>query len=351
MATDKQDEKVGRRRPLDLLLTVGAVATALTAIVGLVALLWPDPPARLEANLDNLAIDRNVTLSEFSARQSVGDTGTSDRQLGRAPATRRAIVLVANRAGSQARVVAQSLEGGGTESSGPATQPPDPEAPPNTAPGEGQPPTAPEEGDSSAASGADDSSPAESTDSGDPPTRQDGSSEYTSKKIEETIEESPAFGGDCDAEGGQIMCEGGEGGDALGNILPEKDIEEGRGGGAVADAEALLKVLESTRARSVSGRLEPLGVTLSFDLALDGFKDEQAAVRWSLYDAGARKRVPRDWLVNRRALVVRPEATFDRASGEFWVPAPKRKGPFFVRVAVYDNDGERMAFSDSKPFR
>ena len=135
-------------------------------------------------------------------------------------------------------------------------------------------------------------------------------------------------------------------------VLPPEDLEETSGGRLVADAEALVRVLENTRSRPVpSGGSEPLGVTLSFELELEGFTGERAEVRWSLYDAGARKRVPRDWLVNRRALVVGAEAASDRASAEFWVPAPKRKGPFFVRLSVYDEDGDRLEFSDSKSFR
>jgi len=41
----------------------------------------------------------------------------------------------------------------------------------------------------------------------------------------------------------------------------------------------------------------------------------------------------------------------DRESSEFWVPLPKRRGPFFVRLTVYDDEGERLTFSDSKSFR
>jgi hypothetical protein len=49
--------------------------------------------------------------------------------------------------------------------------------------------------------------------------------------------------------------------------------------------------------------------------------------------------------------VVRPEAAFDRSSAEFWVPLPRQTGPFFVRLSVFDDQGERLAFADSKAFR
>ncbi|MGH2698712.1 MAG: hypothetical protein ACRDJL_05885, partial [Actinomycetota bacterium] len=47
-----------------------------------------------------------------------------------------------------------------------------------------------------------------------------------------------------------------------------------------------------------------------------------------LFTAGKGAMVPQDWLVNRRALVAIPEATVDRASGEFWIPLPNKRGPY-----------------------
>jgi hypothetical protein len=156
----------------------------------------------------------------------------------------------------------------------------------------------------------------------------------------------------CSYKSSGLVC-GGRDEAFVRSLLPPSDVAEDAGGdGAVANAKALLAVLENTRSRPVSsGGTEPMGVTLSFDLELEGFSGKKAEVRWSLYDAGARKRVPRDWLVNRRALALRPEAAFDRESSEFWVPLPKRKGPFFVRLTVYDEEGERLTFADSKSFR
>ena len=60
--------------------------------------------------------------------------------------------------------------------------------------------------------------------------------------------------------------------------------------------------------------------------------------------------MPREWLVNRRALVARPEVASDRASGDFWVPLPRRRGPYFVRLGVYD-EGTRLTFADTESFR
>ncbi len=56
--------------------------------------------------------------------------------------------------------------------------------------------------------------------------------------------------------------------------------------------------------------------------------------------------MPRDWLLNRRAV----QLTDEGASHDFWVPLPKLRGPFFVRIGIYD-EGKRLTFRDSRPFR
>jgi hypothetical protein len=326
VAEEDKEEKGGRRRLSDLVVRAGAVATALGAIAGLVTLLWPDSPSRLAASLDNLAVDTNVSLSEFSARQRVAGAKTSGRQLALVHGDGREIAPVGDhRPGWTAIRLAQSPAGPNSGEKGSPTEPGEGEGPPTKAGEEGS--TTPDPGGSE--SGAD------------------------SRILNRAKKKLPPqrLPDGCDYRGLSVQC-GAEDEEMLRSLLPATDIDEAPGGGAVADAEALVKVLENTRARPVSsGGSEPLGVTLSFDLEIEGFTDARAEVRWSLYDAGARKRVPRDWLVNRRALVVRPEAAFDRASAEFWVPVPERKGPFFVRLSVYDEEGQRLAFSDSESFR
>jgi hypothetical protein len=45
------------------------------------------------------------------------------------------------------------------------------------------------------------------------------------------------------------------------------------------------------------------------------------------------------------------ERNGDSASDDFWAPIPKLKGPFFIRVGVYDAHGERLDYADTQRFR
>jgi len=263
-------------------LSFAAVATALAAIVGLVTLLWPDSPARLAANLDHLAIDANVALSEFAARQRVTDTGAaSDLVVVLAPedGDGNGPVLAAGHRSLAATPLAQSPEGGEVPSQVPEDQP-QPEG--------GEPsPTGPEDGEAS---------PTEPGDGEPPQVPERGSSESQSDsevvgRVKAKLPPEKLPDG-CTYEGSSVVCGKSDEG-VLRSLLPATDVADAPSGGAVADAEALVTVLENTRARPVSsGGTEPLGVTLSFDLALEGFSDKKAVVRWSLYDAGAREASP-----------------------------------------------------------
>jgi hypothetical protein len=106
-------------------------------------------------------------------------------------------------------------------------------------------------------------------------------------------------------------------------------------------------LLIATRTRPVSGnRVQPVGVTVNFNVSLTGFKDRTVAVRWSLHHAGG-GRVAHEWLRGQPALWLVGEAEKDSAGSDFWVPLPKTTGPFFVRVEVYDEDGVRLDFADT----
>jgi len=119
-------------------------------------------------------------------------------------------------------------------------------------------------------------------------------------------------------------------------------------------ARRLRKIFNGTRTRPLSpagGKRQMVGATVNFNVSMTGFDDGRADVRWSLYSAGDNALVPRDWLRTQRALSLRGEANKDSASGEFWVPLPKAKGPFFIRLGVYDDDNTRLDYADTPRFR
>jgi hypothetical protein len=119
-------------------------------------------------------------------------------------------------------------------------------------------------------------------------------------------------------------------------------------------AKAVAAALHETRTadtRGEDGRLEPLGVVVTVQATVTGFEGEQAQVRWSLRHADGR-RLPHEWLRSRAVLELTGEAETDSGSAEFWVPLPKRpRGPYFVRVGVFDDEGTPLTFAKTGEIR
>jgi len=296
-------------------LRAGALAAALASIAGVVTLVWPDSsdsPRQTTASLRKVVADPNISLREFSERQRLAATGVRGSD-GVHDGTRVSL-----------RLVAQTSD---PETGTTSTQP---EPPPTIEQPPGPAETSPEE---ELGIGGEAGVLAE-------PQRD------VAAELEQRLptNELPA-GCRYETREGRIelVCSTNE---AL--SWADDESEAGDEGTRAADAQRVVRVLRGTRTRSGN---EPVGVSVNFTLILQGLAGVRTDVRWSLYDAGGGTRVPRDWLVNRRALTTRPQADSDSASGSFWVPLPRRPGPFFVRVSVFGPGHRQFDFADSTRFR
>ena len=273
---------------------VGALVTALVAS-------WT-PSAELGAELSNVRIDRNVTLAEYEAR---------------------------NRTDSAAiiRLVAQTTD---TPTPSPTTTP-EPTLTPEPTPSEGD----------------------------DDPVVDPTFSERDRKRLDTGLQralEDPSLP---DVELGGA-CSGGVSSSDCGLHSLQKSLkvvdEDGRPS-AVQPAKVaggLVKILRGTRMQPVDGhdKLEPVGVTVNFNAALTGFDGKRVAVRWSLYTATGRRRVPHAWLGNQNALFLKGKADMHNSSDQFWAPIPRAEGPYFIRVSVYDADDDtRLDYANTGRFR
>jgi hypothetical protein len=122
----------------------------------------------------------------------------------------------------------------------------------------------------------------------------------------------------------------------------------GEPGDVEARANAIAAALNETRTvPGQDGRLEPLGVAVTVQVTVTGLEGEEADVTWSLRH-GDGGRLPHVWLRNRPVIHLTGEAESDSGSAEFWVPLPKRpRGPYFVRIGMYDADGTPLTFANT----
>lgn len=97
-------------------------------------------------------------------------------------------------------------------------------------------------------------------------------------------------------------------------------------------------------------RREPLGVVVNFDMQLAGFRGAVTSVAWSLRDATSKPVVPTQWLRPRPIVWVKPKANSEGFTRNFWLPLPRVRGAFFVRLVAYDRDKQPRARAE-KMFR
>ncbi|MDQ3452984.1 MAG: hypothetical protein M3493_09875 [Actinomycetota bacterium] len=104
-------------------------------------------------------------------------------------------------------------------------------------------------------------------------------------------------------------------------------------------ARRLVGVLRNTRAvQTQHGKRDPLGVVIDANLLLEGLRDRQLEVSWSIWSRGGRSRLYGKWLRKVSAYHVTAESDSDSAALNFWVPLPKKPGEYVVRLVLSDGD-------------
>lgn len=116
--------------------------------------------------------------------------------------------------------------------------------------------------------------------------------------------------------------------------------------------QRLVQVFAHARTAPVdasTGKRPLLGVEVNFDVALTGLEDESVDLHWSLHGArGDLGGVPRAWY-DEHVLDIEPESDDEVRPQHIWVPLPQHKGPFFLRLAIV-HDGEEYAVEETPKF-
>jgi hypothetical protein len=327
----------GKARPLDWIIRAGAVATAIAAIVGVVKLLLPDPtppPARLGGALSDAQLDKGVTLAEYMAelKQTPVPTGV-DRPGDRVAARGRGgpgdegatgVVPLAS-----ISLAAEVLD----EEQQPSDNPPGTAAPEGTTETEpSQTPTTPEPGAGT--------------------TTTPGQSKigpFTQSLPELPANPDPKPGcqrrNSCPSPPAQHFLSRDAGDEntvrSLAGFRTEKPVpanlgQLARSGRPVAD---------------VVGRYQPIGVRVNFGLKAQGYPSKRLTLRWSLLDARHGGAFGGQQFFRRIGMLLTPSALEATVNEDVWVPLPRRRGLFKVRLELFDPDNTRLDYLDSATFR
>jgi hypothetical protein len=94
-------------------------------------------------------------------------------------------------------------------------------------------------------------------------------------------------------------------------------------------ARRVLEIIDDAR-KSSGG--EPVGVLVTVDAVLVGLRDEPVQLRWAMWQATGGGRLHGGWLNDHLVYRMRPDTDRDSATVDLWIPLPKTAGPFVVDV-------------------
>jgi hypothetical protein len=78
-------------------------------------------------------------------------------------------------------------------------------------------------------------------------------------------------------------------------------------------------------------QLERRGALLEFRVKITGFKGKELRLKWELFDRASRRQVSES-----KAIEIRPDHGTNAAQWAFWIPLPRRAGPFYAVVDLLE---------------
>jgi hypothetical protein len=114
-------------------------------------------------------------------------------------------------------------------------------------------------------------------------------------------------------------------------------------------ADAVAELFTDSRADIIHHKLYPVGVVVSYTVALDGFAHDKALLKWSLWSQGEDEALPRRWWRNVTVAQITPTVNRESISGEFWVPIPPARGDYTVHLVLDDDKGIAHAHTEASP--
>jgi hypothetical protein len=133
----------------------------------------------------------------------------------------------------------------------------------------------------------------------------------------------------------------------LGAISVDRD---GRAVTPEVAAKRIAKVLNLTRTVNAGGRRVPLGLLVTTKIRLVALRHRDVSLTWSVLPIDGQGALGPVWRGPNLSYRLSAEDDDDRVVVPLWIPLPKRKGRYIVRLDVFRGNAD-LEQADSKPFR
>jgi hypothetical protein len=115
-------------------------------------------------------------------------------------------------------------------------------------------------------------------------------------------------------------------------------------------ARRLVRVFGETRAvRTPQGRLDPLGVVVFANVELEGLRGREVGVFWEVWSRDGGTQLYDRWLDQVPVSRITAQKDTDAGSLRFWVPMPKEPGEYVVNVILREGEST-LVTRPSGPF-
>ena len=331
------------KRPIPVILTLGAVAAAITAILALIQPLLPKHSPLNVARFVSVQALSQVPLSEFHQRSTI-----STQSAGHLPVQGpRLTVAVSGQAFIQDSTPTAAPSPPSTATPGGVTSP-TPSATPTatTSPTPSATPTATTSPTPTATPSA------TSAPTSAPPTSAGIrfylpgglTSRAYARKVAALVGNNTAT--PVPAKPEILFFVGWTASDGKGNIVSPE-----------VAANRIVGILGHTRTVSETpnqnsgprNESEPLGELISLNMELVGLRGQPVFLSWSIFQAGGHDNLFGRWLNNFVAYRLMATTDDDTGSLDMWIPLPKVSGPYFIRLNL-TTGGADLASADSGPF-
>jgi hypothetical protein len=115
-------------------------------------------------------------------------------------------------------------------------------------------------------------------------------------------------------------------------------------------AKEVAAVFRHSRARYYEHELHPLGADVEYTLKLTGFVHNDAIFEWTLWSQSEHHPLPHIWWQKVIVKQVKPSRYEETVSGTFWAPLPPQPGDYTFHLAVYDEQGNRRGHGTTPVF-
>ncbi len=114
-------------------------------------------------------------------------------------------------------------------------------------------------------------------------------------------------------------------------------------------AREIAAVFHDSRVEVFDGKLQPVGASVNYTVAVSGLADQLVRLEWTLYSKQSGQPLSREWWRNVIVKQIKPLSERVLVAGSFWAPVPPNPGDYYFQLRLLRGQSE-SAHRETEPF-